>query len=159
MIVIFDLATKEFSFSDLPSLPMKEREELDVIIGFTENGEIDTNYDNLSYGFDIFDEQLNNVFSEIEPPENVTIESSDLKYDFFGKFDRMPIGDNFVVFWVDNAGEKTESEKISIPVEPIPVYIFPTDRDYAQGVSTTIVEADEANKEGSAPLEEPPTLG
>lgn len=159
MIVIFDLATKEFSFSDMPDLPLKEREEVEVIIGFTEDGDINTEFDNLSFGFDIFDEQGNNVYSEIEPPSNVTIESSDLKYDFFGKFDRMPIGQNNFVFWVENAGEKTESEDINIPVVSAPVYVFPTDRQYDQGISSTIVEADEANKEGTAPPEEPDALG
>lgn len=109
MIAKYDIAKKVWEVTDVPTEPLLEKDiKIPVFIGFTNSGNLETEFDDLSFGIDISDDGAPDKSILSLPPLGTTIVSSDQEFEYMGYITDLTVGVSSIKFWAKNSGVRKE---------------------------------------------------
>lgn len=157
MIAKYDIAKKSWTITDVPAEPLLEKElDIPVYIGFTDNGSIEKQFDNLSFGIDLSDDGAPDKSILSLPAVGETIVASDQEFEYSGHISGLDVGVSTLTFWAENAGVKTEKSVDIIIKSAVYVLVESNTTLGDQQIAVPVITPpDPDNAEGPTPVDQP----
>lgn len=153
MIAKYDISKKLWTITDVPTEPLLEKDiNIPVHIGFTNNGSVETEFDNISFGIKISDDGAPDKEIISLPPLGTTLISSDQEFEYSGIINDLTVGVSSIKFWAENAGVRKE-KSVDVIVKSCVYIILESNTSLGdeQVSMSVITPPDPENAEGIIP--------